>query len=151
MNHFSRNTLTSKIFLQKPEIVLICDKSIFVHVNHLESNLKVIVLRQKVNKWESILDSLNELWQIHDPLLTPVIHLFAMQTLDSNLSEMLLHAEVDKLVVLDAAVPIVVVPKNVFYKVVHLRPILLQDSLQKLPYLVLLKLLVVILVEFNQL
>ena len=58
-----------------------------------------------------------------------MIHLFAMQTLDSDLSKMLLHAEVDQLVVLDAAVPIVVVPKNVFYEVVHLRPILLQDSL----------------------
>ena len=64
---------------------------------------------------------------------------------------MLFHTEVDQLVVLAAAIPILVVPKNVFYKVVHLRPILLQDSLQKLSYLVLLKLLVVILVEFNQL
>ena len=59
-----------------------------------------------------------------------MIYFFAMKTLDCNLSEMLFHTEVDQLVVLDAAIPIVVVPKNVFYKVVHLRPILLQDSLQ---------------------
>ena len=52
-----------------------------------------------------------------------MIYFFAMQALDCDLAEMLFHAEVHQLIVLDATISIVVIPKDVFYEIVHFRAI----------------------------
>lgn len=87
-----------------------------------------------------------------------LVKLLPMQPLDSNFSEMLLHAEVYQLVVLNNAVVIVVIPmldstipEDIFDEIMNFLLILVQDLDQKLSNLFLLKLLIVIFVELDQL
>ena len=58
-----------------------------------------------------------------------------METLDSDLPQMLLHAKIDQLIILNYSIVVVIVPKDVFDKIVYLCLILLQDLYKKVPYL----------------
>ena len=58
-----------------------------------------------------------------------------METLDGDLSQMLLHAKIDQLIILNDSIVVVVVPKDVFDKIVYLCLILLQDLYKEVSYL----------------
>ena len=150
VNQFGSHTLASKVLLEESKIVLVGDEAIFVAVDDLEGDANVGLLRGEFDEREGILDGLCEFGEVHDAQVAAVVQFFAMQTLDGDFSEVLLHAEVDQLVVLDASIAIVVVPEDVFDEVLHLGAILPQHLLQKVPYFLLLELLVPVLVEFNQ-
>jgi hypothetical protein len=70
-----------------------------------------------------------------------------VQPLDGQLSEVLLHAEVDQLIVLYDSIIIVVVPKDVTYNIFDFSLGLVQNMLQEVSNFVFLELLVVIVVE----
>lgn len=103
-------------------------------------------------------DGLLKLRKVHDALGSLLVKLLPVESLDGDLSEMLLHTEVDELIILDDAIVIVVIPtleaslpEDIFDKVMNFLFILVQDLHQKLSYLLLLKLLIVVLIEFDQL
>jgi hypothetical protein len=74
-----------------------------------------------------------------------------VKPLDGDLPEVLLDAEVDELVVLYLSVIIFVVPEDVLHKVVDLLRVLVHHGDQKVANLLLLKLLVLIFVELDEL
>lgn len=100
---------------------------------------------------EGVLDGEDELLLVHDPVLSPLVGLLFVESLDGYFSEVLFHAEVDQLVVLDDSVVVIVVPKNVFYEVMHFRVVLMQHLHQESPDLLLLELEVLVRVECDQL
>ena len=151
VDHFGSLAPAAKVLLQKAEVVLVGDISVAIQVDDLEDHADVGLLRSELHEGERILDGLCEFGQVHHALAAPVVGVFAMQTLDGDFPEVLLHAEVDQLVVLDLAIVIVVVPENVFDEVEHLRAILVEDLFQKVLYFLLLELLVPVVVEFNHL
>ena len=73
-----------------------------------------------------------------------------MKPLDSDLSEMLLHTEIYKFVVLYFPIVILVVPENVSDKVVDLLRVLVHHSYQKVTNLLLLELLISIFVKLDE-
>lgn len=150
VNELGGLTLAAEVLFKKAEIVLVGDEAVLVLVDDLEGDANVGLLGCEFDEREGIIDGLYELGKVHDALVAAVIEFFAVQALDGNLSEVLFHAEVNQLVVLDASIAIVVVPEDVFDEVLHLGAILPQHLLQKVPYFILLELLVPVLVEFNQ-
>lgn len=84
-------------------------------------------------------------------MLSPLVGLLFVESLDGYFSEVLFHAEVDQLVVLDDSVVVIVVPKNVFYEVMHFRVVLMQYLHQESLDLFLLELEVLVRVECDQL
>jgi len=66
---------------------------------------------------ESVSDSFIELLFIHDSLWAFLVEFLLVQALDGELSEVLFHAEVDQLIVLDDSVVVVVIPEDVTYDI----------------------------------
>lgn len=64
---------------------------------------------------------------------------------------MLLHAEIDQLVILNFTIVILVVPEDVFDEIMDFVRVLVHDCYQKFTYFVFLKLLVAVFVELNAL
>lgn len=74
-----------------------------------------------------------------------------MKPLNSYLSKVLLHTEINQLVIHNNSIIIIVVSKHIFYEIMYLIFILMKDTDQEIPNLTLLKSHVVIFIEINYL
>lgn len=74
-----------------------------------------------------------------------------MQSLNRNFSKVLLHAKIDKLIILDDPIVIDIIPEHVFDEIMDLCFHLVQDAYEKLSDLGLLELHVAIRVELDDL
>jgi hypothetical protein len=74
-----------------------------------------------------------------------------MKPLNSYLSKVLLHTEINQLVIHNNSIIIIVVSKHIFYEIMYLIFILVKDTDQEIPNLTLLKSHVVIFIEINYL
>lgn len=158
MDEFGRHTFTAEVLLQEPKVILIADISILINVHSTKTLFYCSFLGSKIYEAQGVFDSLFKFRKVHDPLGSLLVKLLPMQPLDSNFSEMLLHAEVYQLIVLNNAVVIVVipmldstVPEDIFDEIMNFLLILMQDLHQKLSNLFLLKLLIVVFIELDQL
>ena len=121
---FGSLALAAEVLLEEAEIVLVGDEAVLVLVDDLKGDANIGLLGCKFDEREGIIDGLYELGEVHDALVAAMIEFFTMQALDGYFSEVLFHAEVDQLVILDASIAIVVVPEDVFDEILHLRSIL---------------------------
>lgn len=104
-----------------------------------------------MNEGESILNRLYEFILTHQSLCSFRVQLLPMQSLDGDFSQMLLHAKVDQLVVLDDSVVVVVVSEYVFDEIVDLIFLLIENLDQEILDLSLLKLHVGVYIKFYDL
>lgn len=74
-----------------------------------------------------------------------------MKPLNSYLSKVLLHTEINQLVIHNNSIIIIVVSKHIFYEIMYFIFILMKDTDQEIPNLTLLKSHVVIFIEINYL
>jgi hypothetical protein len=119
--------LTSEILLQESKIILIADKAIAIQVDRLEKTLQMSRVSLELEKGKSVIDGLHKFLLIHLPLRSAGVHLLTMKSLNGDLAEVLLHTEIYQLIVFDDAIVIVIVPENVFNKVMYLRFSLVHD------------------------
>ena len=110
-------TLCSKVLLQKPKVVLVTHLSVFVAVDGLKSYFQVVFRGIEFDERKSVLDSFVELLFIHDSLRAFLVEFLLVKTLYCQLPEVLFHAEVDQLIILNDSVIVVVVPEDVTYHV----------------------------------
>lgn len=73
-----------------------------------------------------------------------------MEPLDGYFPEVLLDTEVHQFIIVDPAVVVEVVPKNVFDEVMNFCLILMEDGDQEVPDLILLELLVLVAIELDE-
>ncbi len=146
-----RFALAAEVLFQKPEIIFVADDPVFVEIDAAEDGPEFFFLGSNSNKLQCVLNGEYKFPLIHDSLLPPSISLLLMQSLNGYFSKMLFHAKIDQLVIFDDSIVVGVVPKNVFYKIMDLLRVFMQHVREERFYLLLLKLLVSVLVEFYQL
>lgn len=94
----------------------------------------------ELKKGKGIVYSLCEFFLTHHPLRPFRVYFLAVQSLNRDFSKVLLHAEVDKFIVLDDSIVIHVIAEHILDEVVDLCFHLVEDADEKLSDLRLLEL-----------
>ena len=93
-----RLTLTSKVLAKKGKILDIGNITVMIQINIVENGVQLCLWGFYLDKCKTIFECFSKLSQAHDSLSSPLVKTVAMKSLDGQLAEMLLHAEVGLLV-----------------------------------------------------
>jgi len=93
-------------------------------------------------------DSLYEFFSVHKTLCSPSVAILPMEALYGYLAQMLLHAKIDQLIILDHSIVVVIIPEDVFHKIGYFCLILLQNPNEEFPNFIRLELEISVRVEF---